>query len=511
MKGKTNIELRIDLNAITSYKRLAYFPWYALAEFVDNSTQSFRNNEKILRKVAPPNERPLTVTIQYDREQEYLSIEDNAMGMSFQELRNAMHVARPPANTTGRSRYGMGLKTAAAWLGNLWTIRTKKLGETREYTLQVDVEQVAAGNGKLDFTPKPGFSPDKHYTVIEIREHNRKFHTRTLSKIEDYLGSIYREDFRQEILTLWWQDHALKWKEIYDDLLTNRSGKQYRKKTKRIHGWVGVLREGSRSKAGFSILHSGRVIMGWPEAWRPETLYGQILGSNDLINQRLVGEIHLDDFEVSHTKDDILWLEDEEEQVLEQLRIHCGEFREIARTFRKRSEDERGPSEVAIRSAIDRLGKELRSPEIAALISSNPLLPENLVEEVVEAVKNSVVGKYPETFKAQIEGITVRGYVDEMSVNDPYLTLDTADPSEVIIIVNASHPHWNQLKGADGVLNYLRHCTYDGIAESQARDRKARKIQLNPNTVKLLKDRLLRIPFEIEQNVEEEEQEDVAQ
>ncbi|GIK41176.1 MAG: hypothetical protein BroJett011_50090 [Chloroflexota bacterium] len=509
------IPLEIGLNTITSYKRLAYTPWHAIAEFVDNSTQSFYNNEAELRRHAPEGERPLTVRVEYDRDRDYFSITDNAMGMSLEELKSAMFVARPPVNTTGRSKYGMGLKTAASWIGNLWKVRTKKLGQTTEYTLTVDVEVVAAGNNRLDLGIKDDCPPSEHYTIIEIGRHNRKFHTKTLSKIGDYLSSMYREDFRKGILSLFWKDEMLTWREIDEELLRDREEKILQdyfdftipsvdengnETEKKVVGWVGVLREGSRSKAGFSILHSGRVIKGWPEAWRPESLYGQIQGSNDLINQRLVGEIHLDDFDVSHTKDDILWLGDEEDLVQEQLRLHCGNFREIARTYRRSRDDERGPTEAAIRTAVDRLRRELRSPEIADLIGSNPLLPESLVEEVVEAVRNSVVGKFPETFTANIEGIEIRGYIDEMSVNDPYLTIDTANATEIIIIVNASHPHWNELKGSDGVLNYLRHCTYDGIAEAQARDRSARSARINPNTVKLFKDRLLRIPLEIEQN-----------
>jgi hypothetical protein len=47
-------------------------------------------------------------------------------------------------------------------------------------------------------------------------------------------------------------------------------------------------------------------------------------GSNDLVNQRLVGEIHLDGFDVSHTKDSILWRDNQEEDVEEKLRNECG-------------------------------------------------------------------------------------------------------------------------------------------------------------------------------------------
>lgn len=88
-----------------------------------------------------------------------------------------------------------------------------------------------------------------------------------------------------------------------------------------------------------------------------------------------------------------------------------------------------------------------------------------------------------------------------MSPNDPYLTLDARNDKEVIVIVNQAHPHWFQLKGSEGVLNYLRHCTYDGIAEWQCWSKGAR---IDPDTIKLLKDKLLRIPLEIEKHSTEE-------
>lgn len=61
--------------------------------------------------------------------------------------------------------------------------------------------------------------------------------------------------------------------------------------------------------------------------------------------------------------------------------------------------------------------------------------------------------------------------------------------------MNQAHPHWKQLKGSEGVLNYLRHCVYDGLAEWKARRKAA---ALAPNTIKLIKDQMLRVPFDIE-------------
>ena len=43
---------------------------------------------------------------------------------------------------------------------------------------------------------------------------------------------------------------------------------------KEVKGIVGILAKGSRSMAGFSILHRGRVVKGWPESWRPASVDG---------------------------------------------------------------------------------------------------------------------------------------------------------------------------------------------------------------------------------------------
>ena len=42
------------------------------------------------------------------------------------------------------------MKMAACWYGDFWTITTKKLGETVEYTVTVDVEKVASGDSDLE-------------------------------------------------------------------------------------------------------------------------------------------------------------------------------------------------------------------------------------------------------------------------------------------------------------------------------------------------------------------------
>ena len=92
----------------------------------------------------------LTVFVFYDKDSKILSIRDTSIGMSKEDLEKALLIAPNPPREGGRSKYGMGLKTAACWFGDEWTIKTKKLGEKESVRVTINVPQVAqSGNGNL--------------------------------------------------------------------------------------------------------------------------------------------------------------------------------------------------------------------------------------------------------------------------------------------------------------------------------------------------------------------------
>lgn len=495
------LKFRLGLDTITSYKRLAYTPWHALAEFVDNSTQSYFNNEHGLKRAFKREGAGLRVDVGYDRDPGVIRVTDNAMGMDRDELDYALEVGNRPANQSGRSKYGMGLKTAACWLGNKWTIRTKKLGEAVEIRVEVDVAEIAAGNQELPTREVADQDPESHYTVVEITDLNRPLYGRQHQKIRDFLGSMYRQDLRDGILDLRFTGEKLEW-DFPDELfLQTRDGSRYKKDFsfeidgKAVTGWIGVLERGSRAKAGFSILHAGRVVKGWPDAWRPSSIYGQIQGSNDVINQRVVGEIVLDPFHVTHTKDDILWFGDELDQVETKLKAETADYVGVARDYRKGGRTGDGPTEIEVKTAIEEFQAELTSAELADLVTVKDVLPPDAVRESVETILEAVSGEEPD-FSATHNTLVVRGYTaDDMSPLDPYVIADSTSGDAVTVIVNMRHPHIRDLVGTEGMLNYLRHCTYDALAEWKARQLTA---DLDPDTVKILKDALLRVAMEIE-------------
>lgn len=494
------LSLEIGLNSISNYRRMDYEIWYALAEFVDNSTQSYLNNKSALDEAYAKEGEGLEVRISYDREGGLLRIVDNAMGMNYAELQHALRVANPPLIRTGRCRYGMGMKTAACWIGNEWEIVTKKLGETTEYTIKVDVERIANGDPSLPTTLVENLKPEEHYTRLEIRSHNREFKGRTIGKIQDYLSSMYREDFRKGMLSLFYGPKTLTWEDPV--LRTNKAGEEHRRpfdfdvNGKLVRGWAGILNKGSRADAGFSILHSDRVVKGWPDSWRPERIFGQ--NRNDLLNQRLVGEIHLDAFEVTHTKDGIQWYGDDEEEVEKKLEEKIKDLISTARTTWKDQEDERKPSDGDIDIAVDTLRDELTSQEMIDQIEITIVPPEEAVKESIQRIAEPVKKTRTPTIRAKLGSLEVWVYVvGDMSPNDPYVVSESGESDKVIVIINTQHPHMAQVDGSVGALNYFRHCIYDAIAEWQARRARAR---IDPETIKLFKDRLLRVSLVIEQH-----------
>lgn len=504
-RGCVAVSFGFGVGAIRSYRRLSYTPWHAMAEFVDNSTQSYENHKDELDAAYAAEGKQLVVSIAYDRKEPgLLRVADNAMGMSLEELDRALEVGLPPENQSGRSEYGMGMKTAACWVGNLWTVRTKKLGETTEYQVTIDIDKIATGEVELPLreVEKPA---EEHYTVIEVTNHNHKWQGRTLGKIRDFLSSMYRVDLREERMQLMWQGEPLTWEDKDEIFVKAADGTRYKKKFdfevdgKKVYGWVGVLDRGSRARAGFSILRRGRVVRGWPDSWRPEAIFGQLQGSNDLVNQRLTGEINLDAFTVTHTKDDILWMGDEEERVQKGLKDGVADYAEVAKKRRKGSADERGPSKLEIETALQELQAELSSDELIDTVQLADLPSPEVIKEGFGPL-NEQIDPLDPAFSADIGDIRVSGYLAlDASANDPYVAVDATEKARVSVIINMAHPRLKQLSGSEGVLNYFRDCTYDAIAEWQATHKGAR---LDPDTIKILKDRLLRLSFDIEMHLQ---------
>jgi hypothetical protein len=497
------MKLQLGPEILSSYKRLAYETWYALAEFVDNSTQAYFDNQTALDAVYKKTGEKLTVEITTgeDSKGKFIRIADNSIGMAEADLTTALHIGKPPKDVTGRSRYGLGLKTGASWFGDLWTIDTKKLGSEHRHKLTVNVPNAADGHLNLPHS-KVAAGRHEHFTVIEIRDLHRTMSDRALKKAKNHLRSLYRRDIAKGRLVLKVNGETLTWDSDIDGLLyTKRDGTKAKESfrfkvgNKNVTGWAAVLDPGSRREAGFSIIQADRVIKGWPDSYRPYTIFGE-LETNDLVNQRLIGEIVLDDFEVSHTKDQVLYDDGEMEELEKKLADKVSDLRQIAKSYRKQDERIAVATDDQKNAALNAVESELVSQEMRDVVRGFDVPPTSVIQKSNQIVLNAVVNSTKPNLKTKIDRIQVSVYLAKnMSPNDPYVLIEsTKSEFTVIVIINLVHPHWAQLTNEESVRNFIRHCTYDGVAESKAFSHTGK---LEADTIKLIKDRLLRVPMEL--------------
>ncbi len=504
------MRFEIENNIIASYKRLSYDAWYAFAEFVDNSTQSYFDKREILNTEYAKTGDKLKITIDYNPVADKIIISDNSIGMNEADLVRAFKVGQPPENPNGRSKYGLGMKTAACWFGDNWTIRTKKLNEANAYEVTIDVDAIAKHIGEVNLQPNViASTPEEHYTVLTITNLNRKFVGRTLGRIKEFLSSIYRFDISEGI-EIKWNGAVLTYEGFDDELHVTSEGIRFKKlfefeiNGKSVNGWVGVLGKsyGSRKKAGFSLIQNKRVIQGSPNGYKPSSIFGeQEDGSNDLVNQRVVGELFLNQFSVSHTKDKIVWEDDEENSLDIKLGEFCKEARELALTLRFNKE----PNDYLAKfkeEAVTTLASELKSSEITNYIKTVQPYPEKIIAASFSKSSKVVTEDNQPVLEATIgsdsDKIHVVVFFSEKSEFEPYvLTETTIEENKVIVIINMLHPHVQEMTSADSLTNFIRHCIYDGVAEWKALKLRG---SIQPHTVKFLKDGLLRIPFEIKSN-----------
>lgn len=329
--GAPTVPIRPQVRMYSAFSRLSYQPWFAIAEFVDNALQSYLANRKALAK-ADGKGRPLKVEVRI--EDGLIRVSDNAAGIATGEMGRAFSPAAPPEDSTGLSEFGIGLKAAACWLCEHWTVRTTALGETKEREIKFDVKRVVEEEiEELPVAVKRA-KASEHYTVVDLTRLRAQPKTRTITKIREHLAGIYREFLRDGDLELRFVTNRTEEALEYVDrpLLTARDFRTAKGKRRRwrkdihidlgggrvVRGWAGLLEKGSTARAGFAILRRRRLVQGSAdEGWRPLEIFK---APNKATYQRLVGELHVEGFNVSHTKDGIQW-EEAEEDLLHKLKL----------------------------------------------------------------------------------------------------------------------------------------------------------------------------------------------
>lgn len=333
------VSVRIGSQMYGRFEDLPNTVPHVLAEFVDNALQSFRDNREALLALNPNYKLRIVIRIFWDETETKMSqrkatqfmIEDNAGGIAASRFVNAFEPANAPDDSTGLNEFGMGLKTAACWLGNKWVVHTKALSEGVSRIVSFDQNVVTKNNlEEVDVKTEPA-KQEEHFTKIAISTPTKNVPTeKSLQKIKTELASIYRHSLRNQEMELYVNNEPLEFTEYailnapyYKDMAGPsklwKKDIDFKFGSYKATGFIGILKELKSTQNGLVLSRRGRVIIGAEEDGRyfPKSIFGSSSGTFRF--KRIFGELELEGFAVSFNKNDI---QDKEnlEMLMEALR-----------------------------------------------------------------------------------------------------------------------------------------------------------------------------------------------
>lgn len=486
-RQNTRVSIRPGVGILSVLRHLNYKPWFAMAEFVDNSLQSYLQNRERLRKLHGQDFR-LRVDIEIERSDETrIKIRDNAAGISSGDYARAFRPAELPTNRSGLSEFGMGMKSAACWFAPRWSVRTTALGEDIQRTISLDIDTIVRDDiEELDVVETPT-RPNDHFTELTLIDPYDKLQTKTGGKIKDHLASIYRIFLREQTMELWFNREKLSY-EIPSILVAP----YYKTPTEAPQRWFkefdfdfgddlkasgfAALREvASTSTAGFALFRRKRLIEGsLDEPYRPELIFGT---SNSYRKQRLIGEIHLDGFEVSHTKDGFKWEDHEQpflELLYEELENESSHLLQQAEGYRARvaQRELKAEAEKASARVAETLQKEV-SPVLEQQSATPPFLeplPQAVPPDQSASSRVIEVDHRGAKWKITIELAMNPAIEDWLTISDKPQT--HGKPREITVCMSLVHPFMQQYCRAESseIEALARVAAAVGLAEITARD-----------------------------------------
>lgn len=396
----------------------------------------------------------------------------------------------------------MGMKSAACWFAPRWSVRTSALGETVVRTVRFDIENIVNDNIEELTIRETKEKVSNHYTEILLEDVFQMPVGRTIAKLKEHLTDIYRAFIRDDLLELRFNAELLTYKEpkvLKAPYFRESNGPDriWRKDIEfdfgdglSVHGFAALRGKASTAKAGFSLFRRGRVIQGsGDEGYRPDYVFGH---SNSYRYQRLFGELHLEGFEISHTKDGFRW-DENEQPFLELLReyLDSGDM-----PLLKQAEGYR------VREPV----KSLKTVAKQAVNSATQVMQEQL-PDVLPGVAAATPVETPTKAIPQTATLAGREFkirfrdkdwlINVQLTNDPsesqwVAISDTAetrtDPRRLSICVSMAHPFMVRFAQTDAedIEGLLRVAAAIALAEVLARDsgvRKAGTVRRNVNEI----------------------------
>lgn len=376
----------------STFRYIANTTWNALAEYIDNSLQSFLVHKDVLSKINPGGK--LRVEIFIDTDADKIVITDNAWGIEAENYQRAFELANIPLDASGLSEFGMGMKVSSIWFSDIWTVETCAYQERVKKTVKFDIKEVVDNQEtSLNVVEKEAASTE-HYTKITLSKLSQN-KPKQLAAIKRHLSSTYTKFIREGILDLVINGElqtvsepkilvAPYFRKVGGqitkegdpqtwriDISFAPAGSKYK-----VSGFIGVLETMSTDKDnGFLLFRRGRAIgYSGDEKYRPYPLCGQI-GSPQY--KRIFGELSVDGFNVSFQKN--AFQEDEAfaafiEDLADDLKtkIRRGELPDVfGQAFNYIKDRTPVETKKTAKTVVSSLAQELSKPIVASTEKTN--------------------------------------------------------------------------------------------------------------------------------------------
>jgi hypothetical protein len=511
------VSIRPTVSILSVLRHLNYRAWFALAEFVDNAIQSYNQHREVIT-AQDGKGALLKVDIELNPDSGgTLVIRDNAAGISAADFPRAFRPAEIPPERTGLSEFGMGMKSAACWFSPNWTVRTCALGEPVLREVYFDITRIVEDNLEELGVVERAAPAGAHFTEITLTNLYRLPRGRTIGKVKEHLAEIYRVFTRNGTLKLTFDGDELTYEapgvlvapEYSDENQPLGTPKEWKKDIDfdfggglSVRGFAALRETASTTAAGFSLFRRNRLIVGSAdEKYRPQELVGT---PNTYQAQRVFGELHLDGFEVSHTKDGFQW-DDNEEPFLALLReqLDASPLRLLrqARNYRTkphRADLHRAAERVteltgnAIQENLVALVQDLRDPTDAP---APPALPSVDLEAqrvidvevdgvdwriVLELATDQGIGNWLDLSTSVVKALGPQGDIDQAQL--------------LGLRISLAHPFVERFAGADAdkLEPLVRLAAGIGLAEKLARQSGGGPGAVRFNLNRILRDALSR-------------------
>lgn len=513
------MELNIQPSAsiLNVFSRLSYKPWYAIAEFVDNSTQSYISHAEELNNA--PDFEKLIVDVNYDSENNTLTIVDNAFGMEIDRFKDAILLDSRNDSQSGRNEFGMGLKTAASWFGKVWTVTSTQFGSANKYTATVDIPKLDELHLQNTIIYRENVDADVHGTTIVIEQVTKKITgSRTIGKIRDLLSSMYRRDINNRNIEIWFNKEPIVFEEY--PILTNFRDKSWKKELDfhvdfdardyHVTGFVAIMNPGSFPKAGFALFRQDRVVIGGTDSnYKPQQIFGQAQSQKSL---KLFGELNMNDFPVNQAKDGFIWDDGLEDAFIDTLKDNIQEYIEIAEMSIKERATESQFSEQASEELQEDLSLVIDNAFKNGLLENSKDNTKETLEEQTDTslIQRSDIDEYIDTVlnAEQLDGTlgtvrqytipltptkTIRFFVQWARCNKKYwIDYFESEADAYSVSINIDHPFFMPFTKEDGFQKVLEKFALAFIlAELQAKFGSTKEGYIQTNVIKNYMNRFL--------------------